>query len=286
MLTPKCAYSQPMLKISTQLNDEDFLGTAEDLAAFVSDRLAALGFGDRHRSTERLVRFYAYEGLLSKPERAPDDGRKMNFGPLQVRQLLLARLLAERGWDLERIRTLLHENRQLPQLNKLIDELATPTEAEKLFFRMRTGPDLSLAEPSLLYSKQVRMASPVVQSSRDDDAEGGSPKFRRKPSYGTVQQLRQIADSEESPAEALRLMIKKEMARDDLSPAARSLFEQLLAFNPTSRGDEPKTERWTKLRLTHWCEVHFNIDSRANPTKEELLGIVDAFSKTLMNKYL
>ena len=113
-----------------------------------------------------------------------------------------------------------------------------------------------------------------------------SPRPSRKTSYATVQQLRQIADSEESPAEALRLMIKKEMARDDLSPAARNLFEQLLAFNPTTRGDEPKTERWTKLRLAHWCEAHFNIDSRITPTKEELQGIVDNFSKALMNKYL
>jgi hypothetical protein len=277
-----------MLKISAQLNDEEFLGTAEDLAAFVSDKLASLGFGDRHRSTERLVRFYAYEGLLSKPERAPDDRRKANFGPLQVRQLLLARLLAERGWDLDRIRTLLHENRIIAQLNKLIDELATPTEAEKLFFRTRSSDVDTLSEPSPLRSyKPDRSLSPVVFSSRDSEMpDSSSPKFRRKTSYSTVQQLRQIADSEESPAEALRLMIKKEMARDDLSPAARNLFEQLLAFNPTTPGDEPKTERWTKLRLAHWCEAHFNIDSRITPTKEELQGIVDNFSKVLMNRYL
>jgi DNA-binding transcriptional MerR regulator len=273
-----------MLKLSAQLNDEEFLGTAEDLAAFVSDKLASLGYGDRHRSTERLVRFYAYEGLLSKPERAPDDRRKANFGPLQVRQLLLARLLAERGWDLDRIRTLLHDNREISQLNKLIDELATPTEAEKLFFRTRGSNAESVAEPA---ARSVRDFSPLMFSARDDESpDMSSPKFRRKSSYSTVQQLRQIADSEESPAEALRLMIKKEMARDDLSPAARNLFEQLLAFNPTSQGDEPKTERWTKLRLTHWCEAHFNIDSRPNPTKEELQAIVDNFSKALMNKYL
>ena len=276
-----------MLKLSAQLNDEEFLGTAEDLAAFVSDKLASLGFGDRHRSTERLVRFYAYEGLLSKPERAPDDRRKANFGPLQVRQLLLARLLAERGWDLDRIRTLLHENRIIAQLNKLIDELATPTEAEKLFFRTRGSEQVSLllSEPDAGSFKPSRHASPIY-SSRDFSPSMPSPRPSRKTSYSTVQQLRQIADSEESPAEALRMMIKKEMARDDLSPAARNLFEQLLAFNPTTRGDEPKTERWTKLRLAHWCEAHFNIDSRITPTKEELQGIVDNFSKALMNKYL
>jgi DNA-binding transcriptional MerR regulator len=275
-----------MLKISAQLNDEEFLGTAEDLAAFVSDKLAALGFGDRHRSTERLVRFYAYEGLLSKPERAPDDRRKANFGPLQVRQLLLARLLAERGWDLDRIRTLLQENRLVSQLNKLIDELATPTEAEKLFFRTRGSETDSLAEPSVAYKSPRSLSAPVYSARDNEMPDLSAPKFRRKGSYSTVQQLRQIADTEESPAEALRLMIKKEMARDDLTPAARNLFEQLLAFNPTSRGDEPKTERWTKLRLAHWCEAHFNIDSRITPTKEELQEIVDNFSKALMNKYL
>ena len=294
MLTAECLYSKPMLKISAQLNDEEFLGTAEDLAAFVSDKLASLGFGDRHRSTERLVRFYAYEGLLSKPERAPDDRRKANFGPLQVRQLLLARLLAERGWDLDRIRTLLHENRIIAQLNKLIDELATPTEAEKLFFRTRGSEQVSLllSEPDAGSFKEIR-ENRTRQYSRLRGEVGDfspsampSPRPSRKTSYATVQQLRQIADSEESPAEALRLMIKKEMARDDLSPAARNLFEQLLAFNPTTPGDEPKTERWTKLRLAHWCEAHFNIDSRITPTKEELQGIVDNFSKVLMNRYL
>jgi DNA-binding transcriptional MerR regulator len=286
MLTAECLYSTPMLKLSAQLNDEEFLGTAEDLAAFVSDKLASLGFGDRHRSTERLVRFYAYEGLLSKPERAPDDRRKANFGPLQVRQLLLARLLAERGWDLDRIRTLLHDNREISQLNKLIDELATPTEAEKLFFRTRSSDAVSLAEPDAGNYKPSRLSTPVYSRTDEAISSLSPPRSGRKTSYSTVQQLRQIADSEESPAEALRLMIKKEMAREDLSPAARNLFEQLLAFNPTTRGDEPKTERWTKLRLSHWCEAHFNIDSRITPTKEELREIADNFSKALMNKYL
>ena len=289
MLTAECLYSTTMLKLSAQLNDEEFLGTAEDLAAFVSDKLASLGFGDRHRSTERLVRFYAYEGLLSKPERAPDDRRKANFGPLQVRQLLLARLLAERGWDLDRIRTLLHENRIIAQLNKLIDELATPTEAEKLFFRTRGSEQVSpmLSEPAMKSPLDYSTRGVAFMPMDPGDVEQAKASYlRRKSSFATVQKLRTIADSEGNPAEALRLMIKKEMARDDLSPAARNLFEQLLAFNPTTRGDEPKTERWTKLRLAHWCEAHFNIDSRITPTKEELQGIVDNFSKALMNKYL
>jgi len=278
-----------MLKISAQLNDRDFQGTAEELATFVSEKLAELGFGERHRSSERLVRFYAYQKLLSRPEKAPDDGRQRLFGQLQVRQLLLARLLAERGWDLDRIRTLLLQNQEISALNKLIDELATPTEAEKLFFRTRASNDEEAV--AQLRSERTRLHSrmPTAYSQRDDEmAEPSAPAYKpvRKSSFSMVQQMKQVAESDESPADALRLMIKKELARDDLSPAARSLLDQLLSFNPTSRGDEPKTERWTKVRLTHWCEAHFNIDSRVTPTKEELLEIADNFSKALMKKYL
>ena len=277
-----------MLKISAQLNDRDFQGTAEELATFVSEKLAELGFGERHRSSERLVRFYAYQKLLSRPEKAPDDGRQRLFGQLQVRQLLLARLLAERGWDLDRIRTLLLQNQEISSLNKLIDELATPTEAEKLFFRTRSSEDDSVTAQLRSETRRMDCRLDIAYSQRDEMAESSAPAYKpaRKASFAMVQQMKQVAESEESPADALRLMIKKELARDDLSPAARSLLDQLLAFNPTSRGDEPKTERWTKVRLTHWCEAHFNIDSRVTPTKEELLEIADNFNKALMKKYL
>ncbi len=278
-----------MLKISAQLNDRDFQGTAEELATFVSEKLAELGFGERHRSSERLVRFYAYQKLLSRPEKAPDDGRQRLFGQLQVRQLLLARLLADRGWDLDRIRTLLLQNQEISALNKLIDELAMPTEAEKLFFRTRTSSDDETVAQLRSERSKLHARMPAAYSQRDDEiAEPSAPAYKpvRKSSFSMVQQMKQIADTEESPAESLRLMIKKELARDDLNQAARSLLDQLLAFNPSSRGDEPKTERWTKVRLTHWCEAHFNIDSRVTPTKEELLEIADNFSKALMKKYL
>ena len=277
-----------MLKISAQLNDRDFQGTAEELATFVSEKLAELGFGERHRSSERLVRFYAYQKLLSRPEKAPDDGRQRLFGQLQVRQLLLARLLAERGWDLDRIRTLLLQNQEINALNKLIDELATPTEAEKLFFRTRSSDDHSPIAQLRSESRVPSPRMPTAYSQRDEMAEPSAPAYKpaRKSSFAMVQQMKQLAETEESPADALRMMIKKELARDDLSQAARSLLDQLLAFNPSSRGDEPKTERWTKVRLTHWCEAHFNIDSRVTPTKGELIEISENFSKALMKKYL
>ena len=54
-----------MMKFSATL-EGPFVGTAEELAAYVSGKLAALGFGPRFQANERLVRFYAFEGLRSE----------------------------------------------------------------------------------------------------------------------------------------------------------------------------------------------------------------------------
>lgn len=271
-----------MLKPSAQLRDMDFIGSAEELAQFVTAKLLTLGFGPQHHSTERLVRFYAYQGLLSKADRAVDDRRKANFGPIQVRQLLLARLLSERGWDLDRIKSLFNENNSIEKLGDLIDSLAMPTEAERLLFKTRVQ--------MVDHEKRV-----VFDSRRDLVAESNS--FRSKPSmragsdasFGAsprqsssraAQKLREISESE-SPAMALKIFIKKELMRDDLSDDAKVLFQQLLAFNPTSAGDEPKRERWSRLRLNHWCEVHLHTDGKPPLSNAEINSLVEHFRKSL-----
>lgn len=275
-----------MLKISAMIGD-DFLGTAEELASHVSERLKSLGFGDRHRATERLVRFYTYENLISKPERANDDRRKANYGSLQVRQLLLTRLLAERGWELDRIRNLLKENGQIEKLNQLIDELAQPNEAEKLFFRtagnqLEEGSVRPLQARSL--ERRYSIDAAPMETVDEYRPEMSSPRKRRF-AQDTYQQLRELSDSP-MPAQLLRKMVVKESMRPDLDQEVRDLYQQLLAFHPTSRGEEPKRERWTRLRLAHWCEASFHVDNRGRPTEEELDDIVDKFRKALKDSYL
>jgi DNA-binding transcriptional MerR regulator len=274
-----------MLKISAQIGD-DFLGTAEELALHVSNKLQALGFGDRHRATERLVRFYTYENLISKPERANDDRRKANYGSLQVRQLLLARLLAERGWELDRIRNLLKDNAHVDKLNKLIDELAQPNEAERLFFRTASpqAPEGHVRPASMRSNRLYSMASFDADSVAEADA-GTPPPRKSRFANEAYQHLRDLAESP-MPAQQFRKLVIKESMRPDLEPEVRELYQQLLAFHPTSRGEEPKRERWTRLRLAHWCEASFHIDNRGRPTEEELDEIVDKFRKALKDSYL
>ncbi len=275
-----------MLKISAQIGN-DFLGTAEELALHVSDKLQALGFGERHRATERLVRFYTYENIISKPERANDDRRKANYGSLQVRQLLLARLLAERGWELDRIRNLLKENSKVNKLDDLIDELAQPNEAERLFFRTATQQETEgHARPIVHRSPERRFSQPAYSDHTVAEYSEG-PGTQRKSRFAqeTHQQLRELSDST-IPAVLFRKMVVKESMRPDLDREVRELYQQLLAFHPTSRGEEPKRERWTRLRLSHWCEASFHVDSRGRPTEEELDDLVDKFRKALKDSYL
>ena len=280
-----------MLKPSAILNDDEFMGTAEELAAFVSAKLVELGFGAQHNTSERLVRFYVYQGIISKADRALDDRRKANFGPTQVRQLLLARLLSERGWDLDRIKSLLNDNSSADKLNNLIDSLATPTEAEKLLFKTKSSSFNKVREIKVMPNRspkiiQNRMIEETVHYSIGPDSfESDSiiPNYspRKISSSREAQKIRDISESR-SPAEALKLFVKKELMRDDLSPESRELFMQLLAFNPTVRGDEPKRERWSRLRLNHWCEIHLHIDGKPMLKESEINQLVEKFRNSLI----
>ncbi len=268
-----------MMKFSATL-EGPFVGTAEELAAYVSGKLAALGFGPRFQANERLVRFYAFEGLIDKPERAEDDKRRANFGDKQVRQLLVARILSERGNDLETIRGMLRRHATLAQLNDLIDEHARASELEGRSHRPSTG---------------VALKEQIVHYSRldfDDAMEPDGPVSRAKPAprpgrfaSETLHQLRDISDSR-SPGLVFRKMVMREYDRPDLSPEVRGLYRQLLAFHPTTPGEPPKRERWSKIRLAPWCEVMVHIDGRAKPSQEEIDEMVLNFRKSLEDSYM
>ena len=262
------------MKFSATL-EGPFVGTAEELAAYVSGKLASLGFGPRFQANERLVRFYAFEGLIDKPERAEDDKRRANFGDKQVRQLLVARILSERGNDLETIRGMLRRHGSLAQLNQLVDEHAMASELESRSSREIVS---SMAEPSATYLRSPRRLS---HPGAPDAGAGRPGRF----SSETLQQLRDVSDSR-SPGLIFRKMVMREYDRPDLSPEVRGLYRQLLAFHPTTPGEPPKRERWSKIRLAPWCEVMVHIDGRAKPSQEEIDEMVLNFRKSLEDSYM
>lgn len=75
-------------------------GTAGELAETVQEILQALGLDTEPTPTERLVRYYVTEGVLSRPDR---EGREARFGFRQIIEFLAVRILLADGWSLARI---------------------------------------------------------------------------------------------------------------------------------------------------------------------------------------
>ena len=80
-------------------------GTAASLAAYLNSFLpeAQPLYGEPRPVTERLIRYYVTEGLLSEPAVA---GRERLFGHLHLTEYLAARKLLADGWPIAKVREL------------------------------------------------------------------------------------------------------------------------------------------------------------------------------------
>jgi hypothetical protein len=288
MITAECTHTD-MLRPSASL-DPDFLGTAAELAAYVSMELYKMGFSQRFYANERLVRYYAWEDLLDRPTPSNEgDRRRKLFDGRQAKRLLAARILSERGSDLDSIRRELKTAAaQKDGLESLIDGIATVGSLE--------GRDSNQPEPGFPEVTEERTYGSPPRNKRkmaDSDDEGArfspsySPLFSvtpmRNAAFGS--KLRKISDSG-SPGLMFRKMVMMELDRDDLSDESRALYRQLLAFHPSDPGEPPKRERWSKIRMAPWCEVLLRIDEKQRPEQEEVELIVSNFRKALESSYM
>jgi len=273
-----------MLRHSNNLK-EDFQGTAAELALYVAQELHKLGFSPRFYPNERLVRYYAWEQLLKRPEPSQDgDRRRKLFDVRQAMRLLAARILSERGSDLETIRRRLEsaaaEKRGLADL---VDEVASVQSLEAR----------EAHEPPPGFDVHEEIKSPRMKAMNMDRSPllllNESPYMfqapGRSPISGTGSKLRRVSDSS-SPGLAFRKLVMLESEREDISEEARSLYRQLLAFHPTDSTEPPKRERWSKVRLAPWCELLLRIDERQRPSRSELDSIVSNFRKSLEENYM
>jgi DNA-binding transcriptional MerR regulator len=83
----------------------EWRGTAASLAAYLNSFLpeAQPLYGEPRPVTERLIRYYVTEGLLSEPAVA---GRERLFSHLHLTEYLAARKLVADGWPLAKVRGL------------------------------------------------------------------------------------------------------------------------------------------------------------------------------------
>lgn len=261
----------------------DWQGTAEELATAASRFLADCGFDEKFFCSERLVRYYLSRGVLTPPAKDPVDRRKALFGSLQFRQLVLTRLLAERGWDLERVHGQLvgfKGPKSVGELNELLNQLAEPSQAERLLFRSRQVSDQAVNE-SVVYSRSEEPGLGLRSSAKGAPAEAGdaSPERAARRS-GIPRQLVQAA-REDVTLRKLALVVEKTLADASLQPdevrALRDLAEMArLAFKTGA-----KKERWTRVKLAPWCEVNLRIGGDIDLNDEVKYYLINEFRRIL-----
>src|SRR5436190_1694673 len=83
----------------------DWRGTAGELSEVIRDLLERFGMEREPVPTERLVRYYVTEGVLTRPDR---EGREARFGFRQIAEFLAVRILLADGWSLARIGDFFH----------------------------------------------------------------------------------------------------------------------------------------------------------------------------------
>ncbi len=109
-------------------------GTAAELANVVADVLQELDIVDDEVSpNERLVRHYAQQGVLERPERR---GKEALFGFRQIVEFLVARSLLRDGWPLAKVA----EFNRCADLDQLLDVMPQRREhnrAQELVSKFR-----------------------------------------------------------------------------------------------------------------------------------------------------
>lgn len=249
----------------------DWRGTAEELAEKVSLFLLECGFDRQFGCSERLVRFYVTRGVLTPPEKDAVDRRKALFGPLQFRQLAVARLLAERGWDLDRVIGQLQGikgPKDLRELEALINQLGEPTPSERLLFESRQGQ---------LESRIEEDSRPAGAAPRE---RAGAPGKSATESDRLARRILTTA-RETGGLERLTTLTNKLLRDPGASPEERETLRQLGEMARHAANQPGKRERWTRIKLAPWCEVNLRVGKLSEPTEEEKMRIIKEMHQLL-----
>lgn len=255
----------------------DWRGTAEELAAEATTFLGECGFDEKFACTERLVRYYLTRGVLTPPEKDPVDRRKALFSPLQFRQLVLTRLLAERGWDLDRVIGQLQGMKGAKsehELDMLLNQLAEPTQAERLLFKSRAeeGDAVQMGKV-MLYDRRTK---PGIFNE-----EVSEERASRSPKQSLLRRLVMSARNEEGGLDRLALMAEKMLREPSVTEAESAALRELAEMARLAFRQPGKRERWTRVKLAPWCEVNLRVGKDSELSEEQKSHIIKEFRRLI-----
>ncbi|MDX1931321.1 MAG: hypothetical protein SFU56_01825 [Capsulimonadales bacterium] len=125
-------------------------GTAGELADVLTRLLSESSSTPEPPPTERLIRFYVTQGVLTRPDR---EGREARFGYRQLVETLATRLLLADGWSLARIADYLRDT-ETATLQTLLPRTVPPGD---------TDPGRTKAEALVRqFSERYQTAAPAV----------------------------------------------------------------------------------------------------------------------------
>jgi hypothetical protein len=126
--------------LNWKLRYRDFDGwTMDEFVDVAGKTLAELGLGTRDTPNERLVRFYAGEGAMTKPTR---EGREARYSYRHLVEFLVTRRLIEDGWPLAKIADLMGTSDVAYLESMLPDGPAVPTAAQREVARLKRSTRL------------------------------------------------------------------------------------------------------------------------------------------------
>lgn len=218
------------MKIALGVLPDDLVnwsGSAAQLAEKANGLLAQLDPAiAKSEINERLVRYYAQEGVLAPPDR---EGREAIFRFRQLIELLVARFLIRDKWPLKKVGELIRSS-DLTALQNLAPGVRIPTPAEEAVARLRAGdldplPSMSFESPRFRLESSAQLVS---------DSAASYQRLSHRP-----------------PSSALNVAT-------DISQRRSSMKDNLKTLgNPAG---EPERRRTLRVTLTPWCHVYLNMD--------------------------
>jgi DNA-binding transcriptional MerR regulator len=222
---------------------ERFVGIAGEV-------LDLLGIDERSVPNERLVRYYAAEGAMSKPGR---EGREVRYDYRHLVEFLVTRMLLKDGWPLSKVADFVSSSDHV-SLEQMLPEEA-PTLAQREVRAIKSAMRELPEPPSVRY--QVAQSTPAPSSVAE------APEAYREELFG-------------SPASASQKMLDLQgtMAR------GRSSVSQLLHSIGFGK-HRPAWKETASIDLTPWCTVTFDAEQlrRLPHSAYEPLG--EALSQSL-----
>jgi len=252
---------------------DSWQGTAEELAEKATVFLTECGFDPAFASSERLVRYYATRGVVSPPAKDEVDRRKALFGALQLRQLIIGRLLSERGWDLDRVIGQLqglNGPKEGRELDALINQLAEPTQSERLLFESRANMQVS--------ERVELMAEPVREARTSASAEPRSQTERDRLAR------RILLEAKASGGTERLVQLTSKLLRDPgLTPEESETLRKLGDMARMAGNQPGRRERWTRIRLAPWCEVNLRVGKNLEPDRKDKMLLIKNLERILQD---